>query len=150
MLKPGDMAPEFCLPTADGGTVSLHDLKGRKVVLYFYPKDNTSGCTKEACAFRDQYASLKRKGVEVIGMSADSVASHRKFAEKNGLPFILASDKERAVIRAYGVWKEKSMYGRSYYGIERSTFVISETGTLLAVFRKVKVEGHVEEVAKFL
>jgi peroxiredoxin Q/BCP len=128
----------------------LREFRGKKVVLYFYPKDNTSGCTTEACSFRDNLARLKRKGAVVLGVSADSVASHKKFAADQDLSFPLLSDEEKTVIKAYGVWKEKSMYGRKYMGIERTTFIIDESGTITHAFPKVKVPGHVDEVLAIL
>lgn len=146
MLKPGDKAPEFSAPTDAGETVSLKNYRGKRIVLYFYPKDNTSGCTKEACDFRDNMARLKRKGVEVLGVSPDSVASHGKFRDKYELCFPLVSDLDHAIAAAYGVWVKKSLYGRSYMGIERATFLIDEKGKIAKVFPKVKVAGHVEEV----
>ena len=145
-LKPGDGAPAFELPTGDGGKLALKDLKGKTVVLYFYPKDNTSGCTKEACAFNDALARIKKKGAVVIGVSPDSAAAHAKFAGKYDLAFPLVSDESKKMLEAYGVWKEKSMYGRKYMGVERSTFIINGKGTVTHVFRKVKVDGHVDEV----
>ena len=146
----GEKAPAFSLPTGDGKTVSLKDFAGKKIVLYFYPKDNTSGCTKEACSFRDNLAVLKRKGAVVLGVSADSVDSHRKFAEKFDLPFPLLSDEKKEMLKRYGVWKQKSMYGKKYYGIERTTFVINEKGTITHIFPKVKVDGHTEELLSVL
>lgn len=148
--KVGDRAPEFTLPTGDGGTLSLNDLKGKKIVLYFYPKDNTSGCTKEACSFRDNMTAVKRKGAVVVGVSADSVDSHRKFAEKFELPFPLVSDEKKEMLKAYGVWKQKSMYGKKYYGIERTTYVIDEKGKITHIFPKVKVDGHTDEILAVL
>jgi peroxiredoxin Q/BCP len=150
MLKVGDKAPNFKLPTGEGKTLSLKDLKGKKIVLYFYPKDNTSGCTKEACSFQENVTRIKKNGAVVIGVSADSVASHAKFATKYDLAFPLLSDESKDVINAYGVWKEKSMYGRKYFGIERTTFVIDESGTIKNIFTKVKVNGHTEEVLSVL
>jgi thioredoxin-dependent peroxiredoxin len=147
-LAPGMKAPDFSLPTADGGTFSLKAQKGKKVVLYFYPKDDTSGCTKEACSFRDSYAAFKRKGIVLVGVSTDSVVSHEKFAGKYGLPFTLVSDEKKELVTRYGVWKEKNMYGRKYMGTERTTFVVDENGVIAHVFPKVKVEGHTEEVLK--
>ena len=144
----GKPAPEFVLPTDGGGRLRLKDLRGRKVVLYFYPKDMTSGCTIEACAFRDRMPELAKAGIAVIGVSRDSVASHDKFKSKYGLPFPLAADLEGKVCEAYGTWIEKSMYGRKYMGIDRATFLIDEKGTVRAIWRKVKVPGHVEEVLK--
>ena len=147
-LAPGMKAPDFTLPAGDGSTFSLRAQKGKKVVLYFYPKDDTSGCTKEACSFRDNYAALKRKGVVLVGVSTDSVASHEKFADKYNLPFTLVSDTDKDLVTKYGVWKEKNMYGRKYMGTERTTFVIDEDGVITHIFPKVKVEGHTEEVLK--
>lgn len=145
-LEVGAKAPDFSLPDQDGSTVTLKSLKGKQVVLYFYPKDDTSGCTKEACDFRDSLAPIKKAGAVVIGVSKDGKASHQKFIAKYGLPFALLSDEETVVCNAYGVYKEKSMYGRKYMGIERSTFVIDATGRVKALWRKVKVPGHVDEV----
>ncbi len=145
-LAVGDTAPDFTLPTGDGTTLSLKDLRGKKVVLYFYPKDNTPGCTKEACSFRDDIRKFKRKDAVIIGVSADSVESHKKFAGKFDLPFALVSDEKKSVIDAYGVWKKKSLYGRTFLGIERSTFVIDEKGKIARIYRKVKVDGHSDEV----
>ncbi len=149
-LKVGSKAPEFLLPDGNGGTVSLEDYRGKKVVLYFYPKDSTSGCTREACAFNENLAKLKKKGAVVIGVSVDSPSSHRKFSEKYGLAFPLASDEKKALVKKYGVWKEKSLYGRKYMGVERTTFVIDEQGTIAHIFPKVKVDGHADEVLDVL
>ncbi len=146
MLKPGDKAPDFKVESDSGETLSLKDLKGMKVVIYFYPKDNTSGCTKEACNFRDGIKSFKKKNTFVIGVSKDSVASHKKFKEKFELPFVLLSDETASMIKDYGVWKEKSMYGRKYMGIERTTFLINEKGIIEKIWNKVKVPGHVDEI----
>jgi len=145
-LEVGSKAPDFALPDQDGSRVTLKSFKGKQVVLYFYPKDDTSGCTKEACDFRDSLAPIKKAGAVVLGVSKDGQASHQKFIAKYGLPFALLSDEDTAVCKAYGVYKEKSMYGRKYLGIERSTFVIDAAGRLKALFRKVKVPGHVDEV----
>jgi peroxiredoxin Q/BCP len=145
-LSVGSKAPDFSLPDGNGGTVSLKLLKGKTVILYFYPKDNTSGCTKEACDFRDNIAVISKKGAVVVGVSADSVPSHKKFADKFGLQFPLASDEKKELVKKYGVWKEKSMYGRKYLGIERTTFVIDGRGIITHIFPKVKVAGHVEEL----
>lgn len=142
----GAPAPVFALSNAKGETVRLGDLRGRTVVLYFYPKDDTPGCTKEACGFRDNIARLTDLGVTVLGVSPDSPASHAKFAAKYDLPFDLLSDPDHAAATAYGVWVEKSMYGKTYMGIERSTFVIDGEGIIRRAFRKVKVPGHVDEV----
>jgi peroxiredoxin Q/BCP len=145
-IEPGTKAPDFTLPTDGGGTVTLSKLKGKKVVLYFYPKDDTSGCTAEACGFRDSLPNFKKLDATVIGVSRDSVASHDKFKKKYELPFMLAADTDGKVTERYGVWVEKSMYGRKYMGIERATFLIDEKGMVKQVWHKVKVPGHVEEV----
>ncbi|MBN8546695.1 MAG: thioredoxin-dependent thiol peroxidase [Ignavibacteria bacterium] len=150
MLNTGDKAPYFELPNQDGETVKLTDLKGKNVVLYFYPKDDTSGCTKEACSFRDELSIFEGVNATIIGVSGDSVKSHRKFADKYSLNFTLLSDESKQMLEAYGVWKEKSMYGKKYMGIERTTFVIDPEGTIKKVFNKVKVDGHTEEVKKAL
>jgi peroxiredoxin Q/BCP len=149
-LVVGKKAPEFSLRGHDGVEYALKDFKGKKVILYFYPKDNTSGCTKEACAFRDNLSRFKKKGAVVVGVSADSSSSHQKFAAKYDLNFTLLSDEEKSVLNAYGVWKEKSMYGRKYMGIERTTVVIDEKGIVTHLFPKVKVDGHTDEVLKVL
>jgi thioredoxin-dependent peroxiredoxin len=150
MLKPGSKAPSFELMSDEGKKVSLKDFAGKKVVLYFYPRDNTPGCTKEACSFSENSQRLKKAGAVVIGISADSVASHQKFKEKYNLGFPLLSDPDKEVIEKYGVWKEKSMYGKKMMGIERTTFIIDEQGKIAHVFPKVKVDGHTEEVLKAL
>ncbi|MCA0387638.1 MAG: thioredoxin-dependent thiol peroxidase [Bacteroidetes bacterium] len=150
MLNAGDKAPYFELLNQDGETVKLTDLKGKSVVLFFYPKDNTSVCTKEACSFRDELSIFEGVNATIIGVSGDSVKSHRKFADKYNLNFTLLSDESKQMLEAYGVWKEKSMYGKKYMGIERTTFVIDPEGTIKKVFNKVKVEGHTEEVKKAL
>ena len=150
MLTPGMKAPDFDLPIQGGGRVSLKSLRGKKIVLYFYPKDDTSGCTKEACAFRDNWGAIKKKGAVVLGVSADSVVSHEKFIAKYDLPFTLASDEGKEMLKAYGVWQKKSMYGRTYLGIVRTTMVIDEHGAIVQVFPKVKVDGHVDEVLKVI
>jgi peroxiredoxin Q/BCP len=150
MIKEGDKAPPFSLPSGDGTVVSLKDFKGKKVVLYFYPKDNTSGCTKEACSFQDNLSALGKKGAILLGVSADDVSSHARFASKYDLTFSLLSDEKKEVLKAYGVWKEKSMYGRKYMGIERTTVVIDERGMIAHIFSKVKVEGHTKEVLDVL
>ncbi|MDR3622240.1 MAG: thioredoxin-dependent thiol peroxidase [Paludisphaera borealis] len=146
MLEPGQPAPDFTLPDQDGKEVTLSKLKGSPVVLYFYPKDDTSGCTKEACDFRDGFADYEKAGAKILGVSPDPVKSHAKFAGKYELPFTLLADVEKAVSQAYDVWKEKSMYGRKYMGIERTTFVIDARGIVSRVFPKVKVTGHSEAV----
>ena len=149
-LKVGDKAPSFKLKNQDGKTVSLSDLKGKPVVLYFYPKDDTSGCTKEACNFRDEFPKFKKSKAEIIGVSADSVESHKKFAEKYNLPFDLLSDEKKEVLEKYGVWQEKSMYGRKYMGIVRTTFIIDQSGKIRKMFPKVKVNNHNKEVMEAL
>ena len=141
-----DTAPAFSLPSTTGKDISLKDLKGKKVVLYFYPKDDTPGCTTEACNFRDGIAELEKAGAVVLGVSPDTVASHEKFREKFSLPFALLADTDHAVAEAYGVWKEKSMYGRKYMGIERTTFIIDGQGKIANIFPKVKVQDHHAEV----
>jgi thioredoxin-dependent peroxiredoxin len=143
-------APAFSAPTQDAPSVSLKDFKGKKVILFFYPKDDTPGCTKEACAFRDQHSVFLKKGIVVLGVSVDPVAAHQKFAKKFSLPFPLLADVEKKIVTAYGVWVEKSMYGKKYMGVERSTFLIDETGKITAIFRKVKPETHVEEILAVL
>ena len=145
-LKVGDKAPDFTLPSDGGGKVSLKALKGGAVVLYFYPKDDTSGCTAEACAFRDALPDFSKANAAVIGISRDSVASHDKFKTKYELPFPLASDADGKVCEAYGTWVEKSMYGRKYMGIERATFLIDGKAVIRHIWRKVKVPGHANEV----
>jgi thioredoxin-dependent peroxiredoxin len=144
MLKVGDKAPDFTLPADDGSTVSLKDLRGKKVILYFYPKDDTSGCTAEACDFRDNIKTFRKKDVVIIGVSKDSVKSHTKFKNKFDLNFPLLSDEEGKMIGAYGVWKEKTMYGRKFMGIVRTTFIIDDNGVIEKVFENVKVPKHVE------
>jgi peroxiredoxin Q/BCP len=145
-LKIGSKAPDFNLPVDGGGTLKFSSLKGQPVILYFYPKDDTSGCTAQACDFRDSIAAFKRAGALVVGVSRDSVKKHDKFKEKYGLPFPLVADEEGAACQAYGTWVEKSMYGKKYMGIERSTFLIDADGKIAAIWRKVKVPGHVDEV----
>lgn len=142
----GDQAPDFTLPTNGGGNITLSALKGKQIILYFYPKDDTPGCTKEAQGFKDIYKDLQAKGVEVIGISKDTVKKHDKFVEKYDLPFPLGSDEEGSVCEAYGTWVEKSMYGRKYMGIDRATFLIDAEGKIKALWRKVKVSGHVDAV----
>jgi len=149
-LKIGSRAPAFSLPNEKGQVVKLSELKGKKVVVFFYPKDDTPGCTKEACSFRDGLQAIRKKGAVVLGVSADSVASHQRFSQKFDFNFPLLSDESKAMIQAYGVWKEKSMYGRRYMGIERTTVLIAKDGTISHVFPKVKVEGHYEEVLDVL
>ncbi len=146
MLTTGQQAPAFSLPSDSGETVSLAEFRGRKVVLYFYPKDDTSGCTIEACEFRDNWASVQAAGAVVLGVSPDGVASHRKFREKHALPFPLLVDEDHAVAERYGAWGEKSMYGRTYEGILRTTVLIDGQGRVQRVFPKVKPKGHAAEV----
>ena len=145
-LKVGAKAPAFSAPDQTGKTVSLPDFKGKAVVLYFYPKDDTPGCTTQACSFRDEYAVFRKKGVVVLGVSPDSAKSHAKFIEKFALPFTLLADTEHKIAEAYGVWVEKSMYGKTYMGVERSTFVIDGQGKLSAIYRKVKPAEHIAGV----
>ncbi len=150
MLEVGMKAPEFTLPDKDGNMVSLKDFLGKKVVLYFYPRDNTPGCTRQACAFAGAYEEFRRLGAVVIGVSKDPVASHQKFAEKNSLPFILLSDPERSAIEAYGVWQEKKNYGKVSMGVVRSTFVIDESGVIEKVMPKVKPDTNAMEILEYL
>ena len=145
-LTVGMMAPEFSLPSTSGRKITLSEFRGKRVVLYFYPKDDTPGCTMEACAFRDHMPRFELKDAVVLGVSLDDELSHQRFAQKYNLPFALLSDVDAAVSRQYGTYKEKSLYGRSYWGIERTTFVIDREGRVENVFRRVKVEGHAEEV----
>ena len=146
MLEAGMKAPQFTLTDAKGNTVSLADYLGKKVVLYFYPKDNTPGCTRQACAFAGAYNAFRGKNVEVIGISKDSVASHAKFAEKYDLPFVLLSDPERVAIEAYGVWQEKKQYGKVSMGVVRTTFLIDEQGNVAKVMPKVKPDTNAAEI----
>ena len=146
MLEVGMKAPQFTLPDKDGNMVSLSDFLGKKVVLYFYPKDNTPGCTRQACAFSGAYDAFRKKGVEVIGISKDSVASHAKFAEKYSLPFVLLSDPERMAIEAYGVWQEKKQYGKVSMGVVRTTFLIDEQGNIAKIMPKVKPDTNAAEI----
>ncbi|RKJ38802.1 thioredoxin-dependent thiol peroxidase [Acutalibacter sp. 1XD8-33] len=150
MLEVGTKAPEFTLSDKDGNMVSLADFAGKKVVLYFYPRDNTPGCTRQACAFASAYEEFKSINAVVIGISKDSVTSHQKFAEKHGLPFILLSDPERAAIEAYGVWQEKKNYGKVSMGVVRSTFVIDENGVIEKVMPKVKPDTNAAEILQYL
>jgi thioredoxin-dependent peroxiredoxin len=145
-LKAGDKAPTFAAATSGGGSVSLADFKGRSVILYFYPRDATPGCTKEACAFRDHFAGFKKKGAAVLGVSVDSVKSHDKFVEKYKLPFTLLADDEKKIVRAYGVWGLKSFMGRKYMGTHRVTFLIGPDGRIKRIWPKVKPEEHAAEV----
>ena len=150
MLSEGQQAPPFALQSDAGEEIKLSALAGKKVVLYFYPKDDTSGCTVEACEFRDNWAAVQRAGAVVLGVSPDDVQSHVKFKRKHSLPFTLLADPEHRVAEQYGVWGEKSMYGRKYHGILRTTFVIDETGKIARVFERVKPKGHAGEVLEAL
>ena len=150
MIKTGQKAPDFTLPDKDGKEVSLSDFLGKKVVLYFYPKDNTPGCTRQACAFAGLYSQFKAKGVEVIGVSKDSAASHIKFAEKYGLPFIILSDTELDAIKKYGVWQEKKLYGKVSMGVVRTTFIIDEQGNIADIMPKVKPDTNAAEILEKL
>lgn len=150
MLKLGDKAPDFSLMNQEGAVIRLSDYQGKKVILYFYPKDNTPGCTRQACAFAQNYAQFAALGVVVIGISKDSVASHQRFAEKNGLPFILLSDPERHAIEAYDVWKEKKQYGKVSMGVVRTTYVIDEAGCIEKVMPKVKPDTNAAEILAYL
>ena len=145
-LQEGDQAPEFTAPTNGGGTMSLSEFRGKNVVLYFYPRDDTPGCTKEACAFRDEFAELKKKRAVVLGVSVDPVKSHDKFADKFRLPFPLVSDEDKKIVQAYGVWGEKSFMGRKYLGTHRVTFLIGPDGRIKKIWPRVKPEEHAEEV----
>ena len=145
-LREGQPAPNFIASTNGGGKISLSDLKGRSVILYFYPRDDTPGCTKEACAFRDVFAEIKRKGAVVLGVSTDSPKSHYKFAEKFKLPFTLVADEDKKIVEAYGVWGEKSFLGRKYMGTHRVTFLIGPDGTIKRIWPQVKPAEHAQEV----
>ena len=145
-LKPGDKAPDFSALNQDGKTIKLSDYKGKKVVLYFYPKDDTSGCTAEACNLRDNYSDLKAKGYEVVGVSIDPVKSHDKFVKKYDLPFTLLADTEKKIVEDYGVWAEKSMYGRRYMGTVRTTFLIDEKGKIEKIIDKVDTKEHAKQI----
>lgn len=150
MLEIGAKAPDFTLKDKDGNAVSLSDFAGKKVVLYFYPKDNTPGCTRQACAFAASYDRFRAKDIAVIGISKDSVASHQKFAEKYNLPFILLSDPELAAIQAYGVWQEKKLYGKVSMGVVRTTFIIDENGCIENIMQKVKPDTNAAEILEWL
>jgi peroxiredoxin Q/BCP len=149
-LSEGDLAPDFCAQDQSGVEVSLSKLRGKPVLLYFYPKDNTPGCTKEACAFRDQFSVFEKKGVQIIGVSPDSVKSHEKFSTKLDLPFPLLADVDKEIVQAYGVWGEKKFMGRTYDGTFRASFLIDSKGKILKIWPKVKAELHPEEVLEFL
>jgi peroxiredoxin Q/BCP len=145
-LKEGDKAPEFSVNTSGGGKISLTDFKGKNVILYFYPKDDTPGCTKEACAFRDHFADFKKRGAVVLGVSPDSVKSHDKFVGKFKLPFTLLADEDKKIVEAYGVWGEKSFMGRKYLGVYRVTFLIGPDGRIKKIWPEVKPDEHAQEV----
>ncbi|SEG53919.1 thioredoxin-dependent thiol peroxidase [Paenibacillus sp. UNC499MF] len=149
-MSMGQQAPEFELPANNGQHVKLSDFKGKKVVLYFYPKDMTPGCTTQACDFRDKHTEFESLNAVILGVSTDSLKRHEKFIDKYSLPFLLLADEDHAVCEIYGVWKEKSMYGKTFMGIERSTFLIDEAGILAKEWRKVKVKGHIEEALAYL
>lgn len=150
MVQEGTAAPDFTLPSDDGSELSLRAFRGQRVILYFYPKDDTPGCTTQACDLRDNYEAIQAQGGVVLGVSPDSPASHVKFKEKYGLTFPLLSDEDHRVAEVYGVWKEKSMYGKKFWGIERSTFVIDEEGVVIEAWRKVKPKGHAQRVGEAL
>lgn len=150
MLETGMKAPDFTLNDKDGNPVSLSDYKGKKVVVYFYPKDNTPGCTRQACAFKEAYDGFKSDDIVVIGISKDSSQSHRKFAEKYDLPFILLSDPELSAIKAYDVWQEKKLYGKTSLGVVRSTYIIDENGIIIKVFEKAKPDTNAYDILEFL
>jgi thioredoxin-dependent peroxiredoxin len=145
-LKEGDLAPDFTAATNGGGKVSLSDFRGKHVILYFYPRDNTPGCSKEACAFRDEYGELTRKGAVVLGVSNDSAASHDKFADKYRLPFVLVSDEDKKIAQAYGAWGEKTFLGRKYQGMHRVTFLIGPDGKIRKIWPAVKPAEHAHEI----
>ena len=146
----GTPAPDFTLPSGSGESVHLADLHGKQVVLYFYPKDDTPGCTVEACSFRDAWHDMQAKGIVVLGISRDSVKSHQKFADKHGLPFTLLSDEDGTVAQQYGVWVERSMYGKKYMGVARSTFYVRPDGQIGHVWQQVKPDGHAQKVMEYL
>lgn len=150
MLSIGTKAPEFTLEDKDGNKVSMSDFKGKKVVVYFYPKDNTPGCTRQACAFRNAYDGFKKEDIQVIGISKDSIKSHQKFAKKHELPFILLSDPDLVAIKAFDVWKEKKMYGKTALGVVRATYIIDENGIIEKVFEKAKPDTNAQEILEYL
>ncbi|HDN2516922.1 TPA: thioredoxin-dependent thiol peroxidase [Clostridioides difficile] len=150
MLSIGTKAPEFTLEDKDGNKVSMSDFKGKKVIVYFYPKDNTPGCTRQSCAFRNAYDGFKKEDIQVIGISKDSIKSHQKFAEKHELPFILLSDPDLVAIKAFDVWKEKKMYGKTALGVVRATYIIDENGIIEKVFEKAKPDTNAQEILEYL
>jgi thioredoxin-dependent peroxiredoxin len=150
MPEAGEPAPDFTLPSSAGGTVSLADLRGQRVIVYFYPKDDTPGCTAEACGFRDAWPELQEAGVVVLGISKDGTRSHEKFARKYGLPFTLLSDEDHAVAERYGVWQQKSLYGKTYLGMARTTFYIRPDGLIGHIWKQVKVPGHAARILQYL
>jgi peroxiredoxin Q/BCP len=149
-LKEGDKAPDFNVPSSAGKHISLKDYKGKYIVLYFYPKDDTSGCTVQACGFRDSFKNIEKLNAVILGVSPDGLKSHEKFIEKFDLPFILLSDEDKQICQNYGVWQEKSMYGRKYMGVARTTFVIDKNGKIIKIFEKVKPQDHEQEVIEIL
>jgi len=150
MLEEGKKAPDFTLKNQNEETISLNDFKGKNIVLYFYPKDDTSGCTAEACSFRDDFPKFEKTDAVILGVSPDSVESHKRFEQKYNLNFDLLSDEKKEVLEKYDVWKEKNMYGRKYMGVERTTYIIDPEGKIKKIFRKVKVNGHNQEVLEAL
>lgn len=150
MLQIGEKAPDFKLKDKDGNEITLSEFRGKKVVVYFYPKDNTPGCTRQACAFRDSYDGFRKEGIVVIGISKDSVASHQKFAENYELPFLLLADPDRVAIEGFGVWQEKKQYGKVSFGVVRSTFVLDEQGTVIKVFPKANPDTNAADILAFL
>ena len=150
MLEAGTMAPEIVLNDKDGNEVKLSDFKGQRVVVYFYPRDNTPGCTRQACAFRDEFAEYKKLGIQVMGISKDSEASHQRFAEKNELPFVLLADPELKAIKDYDVWQEKKMYGKVSMGVVRSTYLIGEDGMIEKVWKKAKPDTNAKEILEYI
>ena len=149
-LQINDKAPDFSMPTDEGNTITLSDLKGQSFILYFYPKDNTPGCTKQACAFSEHLSEFEELNIHVIGVSKDSLKKHENFRKKHGLKITLASDENNDICEQYGVWKEKSMYGKKFMGIERTTFLIDEHGVIKHIWPKVKVAGHIEDILEKL
>lgn len=150
MLQIGEKAPDFTLKDKDGNEITLSEFRGKKVVVYFYPKDNTPGCTRQACAFRDSYEGFRKEGIVVIGISKDSVASHQKFAENFELPFLLLADPDRVAIEGFGVWQEKKQYGKISFGVVRSTFILDEQGVVIKVFPKANPDTNATDILNFL